>query len=250
MKNPAKTRYFKIGLQVLNITLAASLLYFKIVALPLLIPLALISSFTISWMFTKPQTAKAIPKRGRVQPRYNDLNERLQDLVNQQQHTIETVYRVHPKTCHLPAFHYDWWLFPLTAHQGASETSKKYSVDSKDIYQLIQDQQFIQNYEFCVDRYLSNLEQYGWNHYEIRFEKMMRSVMQFIEVCNAHPQERTLCDLKRKLKPLAERALEFANAHHINKERMPEVIRLLENALKKTPKKSQETIKKPKRKHR
>lgn len=212
----------------------AFLSYIQVIATPWVLIAGVMSSFLALSFFQAPQPPLPLRPGRPVAARYDALlNDRLQDLVNQQRNTYRTVYLAHPDTCHNPDFHYDWWLFPLTAHAGASETSRRYSVSNEDIRILLTHRKFMETYIASIDKYLANLSQFGWNHYEIRYEKMMRSLTQFLEIAKQHHRPpRFSFGLKiERMTALAQRAVNFARQNHITAGRMQIVIAALENQL-------------------
>lgn len=224
----------QISVVALITLFSAYLIYIQImVPAPIIVLFSVVSSFFTFKFFQPQQIALGQPQRqgGRVPTRHDALSDKLQDLVDQQQNSYRTVYQAHPNTCHNPTFHYDWWLFPITAHAGASATSVEYSVDEQEIYTLLKHRQFMNTYEASVEKYLANLSHFGWNNYEIRFEKMMRSVKQFLEVAKRHSAEPTMRARIQKLTTLGQQAVDFAKSNHITQNRMTGVIAALENEI-------------------
>lgn len=137
---------------------------------------------------------------------------RLEELLQKQQETYQEVFLLHPTDFHHNSYHYDWWMFPLEAPDYLSETSKHYSVNNEEVKNLLADKQFISYYTTFMDAYLANLKSQGWNHYEVRFAKMLCSLNKFIAVSNELSQDNNIKEINDNLFKLANEAIDFAQA--------------------------------------
>ncbi len=135
------------------------------------------------------------------------------ELVNRQQDTYKNIFS--NPGFHNPNFHYDWWMFPVHVplHINVSETTRKFAVNHQDIIDLLHHQPFINTYINSIEKYLNNLNQFGWNHYDIRYAKMLNSLTQFIKVAELLKHEPGMSDILNKLNALAHRALVYAQAN-------------------------------------
>lgn len=143
------------------------------------------------------------------------MRARIRELIKNQQETYQDVFQESSSTCHQPTFHYDWWMFPqkVSPKVKVSTTSRKFSISDEDTSVLLRHKKFISTYLNSIDKYLANLERYGWNHYDIRYAKMLHSLDQFIKIS---AKSDDLVKHHLQLKKLAQRAINFA-AQNITK---------------------------------
>lgn len=193
--------------------------------------LPLLSGLLLSHHFNQPQQ----PLKQNIFVN-KSLSAKLEELIENQQNSYNNVFLKNPNTFHQPTFHYDWWMFPQEAPNFASETSRKFSVNDQEVKNLLRHNQFITTYEKSIKKYLDNLEEHGWNHYDIRYAKMVISLHKFICVSEQH----NMTDMNKRLKNLAQRAIKFAqnNIKHPSGLLQQGLAQLMKevNVSKKTPK--------------
>lgn len=137
------------------------------------------------------------------------------ELIEKQQNTFVNLFKKNP-SFHRDIHHFDWWMFPLEAPRNANVTpmTRHFSIDVQDTQDLLQHDKFINTYLLSIEKYLANLKRYGWNHYPVRFAKMLLSLDQFIKVSDRLVSDPKIKAINEKLKQLANRALDYA-AHEI-----------------------------------
>lgn len=162
----------------------------------------------------------------------NSINcPRLTSLIQQQQDTYNNVFLANPTTFHQPTFHYDWWMFPVPLHTQASPTSRQYAVNNKDYEQLLQHAVFMQTYLSSIELYLQNLSSHGWNHYPIRFEKMLRSLCGFLNACTTSSSFTKNNVTQNKLLACASTAVAYAEKNNIDTGRIQTLVHQLKQSL-------------------
>ncbi len=139
------------------------------------------------------------------------MSTKIQKIIKNQQESYQNVFLKHRATCHQPTFHYDWWMFPqkVPAAIKVSAKSRSFAISDEDTKALLKHKQFTATYLRSIDKYLSNLEQYGWNDYDIRYAKMLHSLHQFLSVATLMKHD-VDAKIQSKLQSLAQRATRFA----------------------------------------
>jgi len=139
------------------------------------------------------------------------MSTKIQKIIKNQQESYKNIFLKHSATCHQPTFHYDWWMFPqkVPAAIKVSAKSRSFAINDEDTKVLLEHKQFTATYLRSIDKYLSNLEQYGWNDYDIRYAKMLHSLHQFLSVATLMKYDVDATTYS-KLQSLAQRATRFA----------------------------------------
>lgn len=107
----------------------------------------------------------------------------MEELLKHQKRTYEEVF-LKEAYYDTPRFHYDWWLFPIKKGEhivSQSSMGKKFSIDEHQTKLLVFNTEFMERYIHCIQLYLNAQICRGWNGYTIRFEKVLWSLVHFIE---------------------------------------------------------------------
>jgi len=110
----------------------------------------------------------------------------VEELEKRHLETYERVY-LKEKLYDTPRFHYDWWLFPIGKGKhiiSQSSMGKQFAVTDTDTQALLYNQNFMKRYIHCIQLYLNAQITRGWNRYIIRFEKLLWSLVHFIDACS------------------------------------------------------------------
>ncbi len=154
----------------------------------------------------------AAPSRNALLP---TLNAKCQELVLRQQSSFNEVFCAPhlQSSFHQPSQHYDWWIFPMSVPEDArvSDTTRRFAINDEETLALLNDVQFISTYQQSIAKYLGNLENFGWNNYDIRFAKMLQSLNQFMKIAHIEQADPTIASIYQALSGLSERAIHFAN---------------------------------------
>lgn len=121
------------------------------------------------------------------------------DLLLQQKKTYEQVYLKEP-LYDTPRFHYDWWLFPIKKGEhvvSQSSMGRKFSIDEEQTKTLIHNTEFMERYLHCIQLYLNAQISRGWNGYVIRYEKVLWSIVHFLEATKLYNLTEYYCILWR-----------------------------------------------------
>lgn len=150
---------------------------------------------------------------------YNAKLSPLENLIANQKNTYEKIYEPQKPGYDTPAYHYDWWLFPVAMpkDQNWSDTSAYYSLNQERTAALLDHKEFKERYLASVNLYLQ-AQNKNWNGYEVRLGKVLLSLMHFMD---ATKDQEKLNDFHNQLKSLASTALEVVDRYHMHQDNFP-----------------------------
>jgi hypothetical protein len=114
---------------------------------------------------------------------------------------------------HTPAYHYDWFQFPITLpiNMTPSPSAVYYSINDTERRILLASEEFRMHYKNSIEKYLS-AQLNEWNGYPIRFIKIIFSLSGFIQETALLPEYH---EFHTDLKNLATLALSLNRKHNI-----------------------------------
>ena len=117
--------------------------------------------------------------------------DRLTIIKKVQKHTFTHIFLNNEDDFFQPKYHYDWWIFPMHVPIQWQWQQRNYdaSINYDEAKLLLADMEFRAIYYKSIRGYISALEHHGWNHYPVRYARMLRSLDLFIAVAKEEGSE-------------------------------------------------------------